>query len=102
MTESSPSIGTYVGIFVALILLTVATVGVAFVDLGVLNVVVALTIAVSKALLVALYFMHLRYSGSLNWLFAAAGVLWLVFLVGLTLSDVATRSWLQATGLSQF
>ena len=102
MTKATPSIGMYVGIFSVLILLTGATVAVAFVDLGAMNVVVALTIAVTKALLVALYFMHLRYSGSLNWLFAAAGVLWLVFLMGLTLSDVATRAWLGAPSLSQF
>jgi cytochrome c oxidase subunit 4 len=57
---------------------------------------VALTIAVSKASLVALYFMHVRWSSRLTWVFVGAGVFWLLILIALTLSDVFTRQWLPA------
>ncbi len=87
------SIKTYLAIFVALLALTALTTGVAFIDLGGFgNVAVALTIAVAKALLVALYFMHLRYSSRLTMLFAAAGIFWLGIMIALTLSDYLSRS----------
>jgi cytochrome c oxidase subunit IV len=84
----------YYAVFAALVLLTLLTTGVAFVDLGILNPVVALTIAVCKASLVVLYFMHARYGARLTWVFIGAGVLWLAILVAFTLSDVLTRAWL--------
>lgn len=83
----------YFAIFAALIVLTAITVTVAFFNLGPLNTIVAMTIAVIKALLVVLYFMHLRYSDRLNWLFAGAGVAWLMILLALTLSDFLSRGW---------
>jgi cytochrome c oxidase subunit 4 len=52
---------------------------------------VALTIAVVKALLVILYFMHVRYSDKLTWVFAAAGFFWLLILIGGTMDDVIRR-----------
>ena len=55
---------------------------------------VALTIAVTKALLVILYFMHARYGTRLTWLVVSAGVVWLLILIGFTLSDVLTRGGL--------
>jgi cytochrome c oxidase subunit 4 len=55
---------------------------------------VALTIAVIKATLVVLYFMHLRYSSKLTQVVVAAGVCWLIILFALTLSDYLTRHWL--------
>lgn len=85
----SPKI--YLLIFGSLLLMTGLTVLVAFQDLGGLNVFVAITIAVVKALLVALYFMHLRYTEYLTRLFFGAGVLWLAVLIGITLSDYLTR-----------
>ena len=70
------------------------TTGVAFIDLGRIgNIAVALTIAVIKAVLVMLYFMHLRYSSRLTTLFAAAGVFWFGILLVLTLSDYLSRGW---------
>ena len=83
----------YLLVFAALMIGTAATVGVASIDLGGLNIVVALSIAVIKATLVALFFMHLRYSNHLNWVFAGAAILWLVILIGLTMSDFLTRTW---------
>ena len=84
----------YFVIFTALIVLTVATVLVANQDLGRWNAIVALTIAVIKAALVVLYFMHVRYSSRLTWVFVGAGFFWLAIMVALTLSDYMTRDWL--------
>jgi cytochrome c oxidase subunit 4 len=81
----------YLLIFAALIVLTAVTTAVAFVDLGVMNVVVMLLIAFTKSTLVVLYFMHVRFTSRLTQLAAASGFAWLAILVGLTLSDVLTR-----------
>jgi cytochrome c oxidase subunit 4 len=83
----------YYAIFAVLMVLTAVTVWVAFHDLGALNVVVALAIAVVKATLVALYFMHVRYSSTLTRVIVAAGVFWFLILIVLTLSDYGTRGW---------
>jgi cytochrome c oxidase subunit IV len=85
---------TYVGIFIALLVLTGLTTGVAFVDLGEeLNTIVALTIAVVKALLVILFFMHVKYSTNLTKLVIVAGFFFLAILVAMTLADELTRGW---------
>jgi cytochrome c oxidase subunit 4 len=81
----------YLVIFAALILGTTITTAVAYVDLGPLNVVVMLVIAFTKATLVVLFFMHVRFTSRLTQLAAASGFAWLVILIGLTLSDVLTR-----------
>lgn len=83
----------YLGIFAALIALTALTTAVAYVDLGALNTVAALVIAVLKGTLVALFFMHLKYQPGLTRAALLAGILWLVILLGITLSDVFTRHW---------
>jgi cytochrome c oxidase subunit 4 len=86
------SIKAYFTVFIALLALTALTTGVSFVDLGgVLNVAVALVIAVTKALLVALYFMHLRGSSPLTVVFAGSGIFWLAILIALTAGDYLTR-----------
>ena len=91
------SIRLYAAIFGTLVLLTLATAGVAFVDLGGdLNSIVALSIAVVKASLVMLYFMHLRYGSRLTWVFAGAGFFWLLILLVLTMADPLSRNWLEA------
>ena len=82
---------TYYTIFALLLGGTALTVWVSYLDLGPLNTVVAITIAVIKALLVVLYFMHVKYSSRLTWVFAAAGFLWLVLMIGLTMADFDTR-----------
>ena len=83
----------YILIFAALIALTGLTTGVAFINLGKWNTVVALAIAVCKATLVVLFFMHLRWSSNLLRMVVAASLLWLAILIVLTLSDVFTRDW---------
>ncbi len=85
---------TYLLIFGVLLVLTLVTVWVSTIDLGRLNVLVALAIAVGKALLVVLYFMHVRYSGRMTRLVLIAGVFWLLILFALTMSDYLTRRWL--------
>ena len=81
-------------IFIVLIALTFLTVTVASIDLGRFNTLVAVSIAVVKALLVILYFMHLRYSSRLVWLFVGAGFFWLLLMIALTMSDFVSRNWL--------
>lgn len=88
----------YVLVFAALLLLTAATVGAALIDLGPLSVVVAVAIAIAKASLVALYFMHVRYSPRLVPLTLLAGVFWLVHLCAGTLGDYFTRGWIGVEG----
>jgi len=82
----------YVIIFVTLVALTGVTTAVAFLDLGPMNVVVMLLIAFTKATLVVLYFMHVRFTSRLTQLAAGSGFAWLAILIGLTLSDVLTRT----------
>lgn len=83
----------YYAIFAILMLFTTITVGIAFIDLGPFNAVAALTIAVVKATLVVLFFMHVKYSTRLTWAVVAGSVFWLGILLTLTLGDYLTRSW---------
>ena len=82
----------YYGIFGMLMVLTGVTVGVAYIDLGRWNTVVALAIACFKAMIVVLYFMHVKYSTRLIKLTVIAGLYWMVILFGLTLGDYLTRA----------
>jgi len=84
----------YFGIFAALMALTLLTVGVAYVNLGEMNIVVALGVAIVKAALVVLFFMHVKYGSRLTWVFIGAGVFWLMILLGLLMGDYATRGWM--------
>jgi len=61
----------FVRVFITLVILTLITVGVSRIDLGVMNIVVAMVIASIKAMIVALFFMHLKYENKLTWLYAA-------------------------------
>ncbi|HEY1239068.1 MAG TPA: cytochrome C oxidase subunit IV family protein [Bryobacteraceae bacterium] len=97
-SEHIDSTKTYALVLLALLGLTVLTTLVAFVDLGDFSVVVALAIAVTKMLLVALFFMHVRYSTKLTRLVILGGLLWLAILLLLTLSDFFTRNWIGVPG----
>jgi cytochrome c oxidase subunit IV len=98
MQEHVDSIKTYTLVFLALLILTAATTVVATIDLGPLNVVMALLIAVVKMMLVALFFMHLRHSTILTKVVVGGGMLWLAILLVLSLSDFFTRGWLPVPG----
>jgi cytochrome c oxidase subunit 4 len=91
MSEHVSSPKNYVLIFAALMVLTGVTVWVAKIDLGWANDVVALTVAVAKALLVILFFMHVRYSTRMTALTALAGFFWLAILILITMSDYWSR-----------
>lgn len=91
MAEHVSSPKLYFLIFALLMVLTFLTVFVAWFDFGALNDVVALTIATSKALLVVLFFMHVKYSSRLTALTALSGVVFLAILIGFTLNDYLTR-----------
>ncbi len=93
MPERIVPIKTYAIVLVSLLVLTATTCAVSFIDLGKMNVVVALVIAFAKATLVALIFMHLRYSRHLMQIVLAAGLFWLGILIALTMSDFLTRGW---------
>ena len=91
MTKTIVPKKIFIRVWVALLALLLLTWGVAQFNLGVLNPIAALTIAVAKMLLVILYFMHARYSPRLTWIFIAAGFIWLLIMVDLTLCDYLTR-----------
>lgn len=81
----------YFAVFGGLMVLTAVTVAVSFYDLGWANNVAALGIAVAKASLVVLFFMHVKYGTRLNKLVVIAGVLWVLIMFGLTLIDYLAR-----------
>ena len=94
MSDHIVSVKVYVTVFLALCVLTVLTVAAAGFDFGgPLNLLVALGIAITKATLVVLYFMHARYAGGLTGIVIAASAAFFFILVFLTLSDYVTRSW---------
>ena len=83
----------YYSIFAVLMLLTGVTVTVAYVDLGPWNTVAALAIPCFKAMIVVLYFMHVKYSTRLIKLTVIAGLYWMGIIFALTLGDYLTRAW---------
>ena len=83
----------YYTIFAILMFCTYLTVQIAFLDLGAMNTVAALVIAVFKATLVILFFMHVKYSPKLTWAVVLGGIFWLGILLALTLGEYMTRAW---------
>ncbi len=83
----------YYAIFATLLVLTAVTVWVAFIDLGPINTVVAMGIAVTKATLVILFFMHVRWADRLTSIVVTASFVWLIILFAFTLGDYFSRSW---------
>src|SRR4051794_9509396 len=83
----------YYIVFGLLMLCTYLTVQIAFFDLGAMNTVAALVIAVFKATIVVLFFMHVRYSSRLTWLVVLGSLFWLLILLTLTFNDYLTRGW---------
>jgi cytochrome c oxidase subunit 4 len=83
-------IKTYAVVCATLLVLTFLTYRIAYVDLGPLNVVVAVVIACIKATLVVLFFMHAAYAPRRTRLVILAGIFWMMILLGLTLADYLT------------
>lgn len=92
-TETAPTIGTYARVWAALMVLLGLTIFAAHYDLGDYSLVVALIIAVAKALFIILFFMHVRYGKHQVLVFACAAYIWLAILIVGTLHDYLTRNW---------
>jgi cytochrome c oxidase subunit 4 len=94
MSHQVVPVKNYVAVFLALIALTITTVAVSKIELGEFNFIVAITIAVIKAVLVILFFMHVKQSSSMTKLFVGAGFFWMAILFVFVLSDYLSRGWL--------
>lgn len=88
----------YFAVFFALILLTWVTTGVSTIDLGRWNIFVALAIAICKASLVVLFFMHVWFSTRLTKMIVFAAIFWLLLLLFITMADLWTRGWMGVPG----
>jgi cytochrome c oxidase subunit 4 len=84
---------SYFAIFAILMVCTYLTWQVAYFDLGPLNTIVALAIAVFKAMLVVLFFMHVKQGTRLTWVVIVAALFWLAIMLAVTMSDYLTRGW---------
>jgi cytochrome c oxidase subunit IV len=92
--EHVSSIGSSVAIWIVLLICTGLTAGVAFIDLGPFNTIVALSIATFKAILVVLFFMHVKYTHEkLTGLVIASAIFFLFILLALSMADYGTRLW---------
>jgi cytochrome c oxidase subunit IV len=87
------SLVSYFAVFFALMILTVLTVWVSRIDLGAFNTAVALAIAIAKATVVILWFMHVIHSPKMTWIVVISSFLWLGVLFVLLFSDYLTRHW---------
>jgi len=83
----------YCFVFGALLLGTAITVIAAYINLGVMNPVIALGIACTKAVIVILFFMHVKYQSRLVKMTVASGFFTFIVLITMTLSDYISRSW---------
>jgi cytochrome c oxidase subunit IV len=92
------SVRTFVTVFVALMIFTGLTVLAGYQDFGFANTVIALSIAVTKASLVVLFFMGVRHNTPLTKVVVIAGFFWLLILFGLGMSDYLTRPWIGVPG----
>jgi cytochrome c oxidase subunit 4 len=98
MLQHVVPVRVYIGVFIALMILLSLTIAAAFLNLGPWSLMLALSIAVAKALLIILFFMHVRYSSHLSWIFAGVGFFWLLILIVLTLSDYISRGLASPAG----
>ena len=101
MSGHVSSIKLYVGIFLTLMVLTAITIVVAYINLGPWNKVVALGIASTKATLVVLYFMHVKYASRMTKLIVVSGFFFLMILLSLTMVDYGSRTWVNPPALLQ-
>lgn len=93
MSEHIVPTRIYYTIFLVLIACTLLTWRVAYIDLGPMNTVAALAIAVFKATIVVLFFMHVKYSARLTWAVVLGGLFWFGIMIVLTMGDYLTRAW---------
>ncbi len=98
MSEHVSSKTTNLVIFAALLILLVATLGCAYLPLGIFHFPVAMAIATAKAYLIVMYFMHVRYSHRLTAIVAVSAFFWLAIMLALTLNDYLARGSLDIPG----
>ena len=98
MKQHIASIRTNILVFVALLVLLLATVAAAYLPMGELHFPVAMAIAAAKAILIVLFFMHALHSHRLTLVICIASLLWLSIMLALTLSDYHSRGWLDIPG----
>jgi cytochrome c oxidase subunit 4 len=98
MSEHIVPAKTYVLVFLALLVGTALTTAAAFVDMGPFNGIIALTIAMVKAVLVILFFMHIKYSSRMTKVTIISAVFFLVILLALSMTDYISRPWSGAYG----
>jgi cytochrome c oxidase subunit 4 len=91
LDHAHPGLRTYLAVFLALLVLTGVTVAAAFLDLGPVNTPVAMGVASLKAILVLYWFMHLKVSHRLVWVFVGAGLVMLLILIGFAVIEGFTR-----------
>jgi cytochrome c oxidase subunit 4 len=93
MSQPAVSRKTYLKTFLSLLALTLLTTLLGFIDMGHLNMVIALLLALAKASLIAAFFMHALYESKLVRVALAGGVIWFLILISLTVSDYLSRGW---------
>ncbi len=99
MAEQAVSKRTYILVWVALMCLTGLTGGLSFINLGAGSTVIAFVIAVAKAALVAMFFMHLLYEkDKIVWIWAGVATFWLGILMVMVMADYITRGYLRVPG----
>ena len=93
-SEHISSLGSCLAVWLALLAGTTLTVAAAFIDLGPFNTVVALAIATTKATLVVLFYMHVKYAHEkLTGLVIVSAIFWLFILLAFSMADYTTRLW---------
>jgi cytochrome c oxidase subunit 4 len=97
-SEEMVSRKTLVVVYVALIGPLVLTYVVSLFNLGFAGIMIAVAIAACKAVLIILYFMHVKVSSQLIWIAAAVGFVWLGIMMGLMFNDYLSRNWLAVPG----
>jgi cytochrome c oxidase subunit IV len=98
MKQPAVSIRTYTFTFLALLMLALATSLIGFVDLGPFSMILAVTFATAKAVLIASFFMHALYESKVVRVILAGGVIWFLIMVSQTLGDYMTRGWVLKLG----
>ena len=94
MSEEIVPPALYIRVWIALLMLLGATTGFAYIPMGGFNTFLSVVIAFAKAVLIALFFMHVKYKPRLARVFVCAGLFWLAIMFGLGLSDYLSRSWI--------
>lgn len=93
MARPVHSVSLYLTVYIVLLILLGLTIGVSYIDIGRYpNNAFALAIAITKAVLIVLIFMHMKYERWITWVFASAGFIWLCIMLTMTMTDYLSRN----------